>query len=222
MSVYDTPYYGQRQKALTGMSYGPYYGMTFPGGGALPTDEGRRALTPEISDKYQAIGTPAVAGERTSGGTWEGDPSQPMEGEFGARDARAIGAMYLGMKSPDVQQPQSPAWGIATTGARMAGSYLGGPLVGTFVSVASKMIGALLVSAFPSLSSKGYGAPTTEYSPAPDYGPTSGYSPGPGSFDPSADTSSSGYAAPGGFDPSGGLSTGSSEGGTDSGFGGWD
>lgn len=165
MPVYDTPYYGTRRKALTGMGYGPYYGMSLTGGEVLPT-EGRRALPAEISDKYQATGTPAITGD----GAWEGGTSAPMEGEFDAATAHAIGAMYgiPGAKSDALRGPSSPAWGVATAAARTGASYLGGPLLGTFTSVATKVIGALMATAFPSLSTPSPlgGIPSFEFSPA--------------------------------------------------------
>lgn len=150
MSVYDTPYYGQRQKALTGMGYGPYYGMSLTGGGALP-DEGRRALSPEISDKYGATGTPAI----TEGA--EGAAQPAFEGVAFAEDPQASWGQVAyaaglpgGKAYPGTVQPKGltkTALGIAPT---VASRITGVPGI-AFTQAVRNFINPLLSKAFPSL-----------------------------------------------------------------------
>ena len=156
MAVYDTPYYGTRRKALTGESYGPYYGMSLTGGGALPADEGRRALPPEISDKYQATGTPAI----TEGAETAEQPE--FTGVAFADDPQASwGALgyTAGLLPGKYAYPGTP---------QMKGGLVGGALKGAAKMGVSKLMGfsiptiawnqftrnfldPLMAAAFPSL-----------------------------------------------------------------------
>ena len=151
MAVYDTPYYGQRRKALTGESYGPYYGMSLTGGGALPS-EGRRALPPEISEKYEATGIPAITeGAETAeqpeftGVAFADDP-QASWGALGY----AAGLLPGKYAYPGTPQPK----GLTKTALSVAptvGSKLTGLPAIAFTQVVRNFLNPLLATAFPNL-----------------------------------------------------------------------
>lgn len=153
MAVYDTPYYGQRRKALTGESYGPYYGMSLTGGGALPP-EGRRALPPEISDKYQATGTPAIT-EGAEGVAQEGLESS-MADTPGATWGQAafVAGLPFGTPPPGTAQPKGfakTALGVAPT---VASKATGLPAF-AWTQVVRNFISPLAAKAFPGLFTPG-------------------------------------------------------------------
>ena len=163
MPIYETPYYGTRRKALTGQGYGPYYGMSLTGGGALPP-EGRRALSPEISDKYGTTGTPAI----TEGA--EGVASPALEGSMattpGASWGQVAYSMGLGMpfgignKALGIQAPPGTPQmkgGLVTGALKSAAKYgvskaIGTSIPSTIWSVFMRnFIDPLLSKAFPNL-----------------------------------------------------------------------
>ncbi len=156
MAVYDTPYYGQRRKALTGMGYGPYYGMSLTGGGALPTEEGRRALPPEISDKYQATGTPAITGIGEDRGGGEGIASPALEGSMattpGASWAQVayFAGLPGGKAPPGTAQPKGLMKGVMGVAPTVASKLTGIPGI-AFTQVVRNFINPLLSKAFPNL-----------------------------------------------------------------------
>ena len=129
MAVYESPYYGTRKKALTGMSYGPYYGMTFPGERVLPA-EGRMALPTEISERYGAEGPP----EMTS---VEGEPGAELEGQM-ADDPNALstlGYMAFGLGKAPEGVPQMGTSGKAVgLGLSAVSSLFGIPAFATQVA----------------------------------------------------------------------------------------
>ena len=152
MPIYETPYYGTRRKALTGQGYGPYYGMSLTGGGALPA-EGGRALPAEISQKYEATGTPAITG----GEVGEGAPQPAFTGVAFADDPNASwgqlayhAGLPFGTAYPGHPQPTGlakTALGVAPT---VASKLTGLPTI-AFNQVVRNLLTPLLSSAFPSM-----------------------------------------------------------------------
>ncbi len=165
MPIYETPYYGTRRKALTGQGYGPYYGMSFTGGGALPA-EGGRALPAEISQKYEATGTPAITGIGEDRGGGEGAPQPAFTGVAFADDPNANwgqlayhAGLPFGTAYPGHPQPTGlakTALGVAPT---VASQLTGIPSI-AFSQVVRNFMNPLLATAFPSLFSTGYTAET--------------------------------------------------------------
>ena len=160
MPVYDTPYYGTRRKALTGMGYGPYYGISLTGGGALPA-EGRRALPTgggvlpaEILDKYQATGTPAITE------TAEGIASPALEGSMATTPGASWGqlgySLGLPVGSPPPGTPRMKG-GIIADVAKGAAKWGVSKLTGLSVPFIAwnqftrNFLDPLLAAAFPSL-----------------------------------------------------------------------
>ena len=152
MPIYESPYYGTRRKALTGETYGPYYGMTFPGGGALPP-EGRRALPTEISEKYEATGTPAISAEgidqpEFSDLAFADDPQATWGSAFYAA------GLPGGKAYPGTAQPKGltkTALGIAPT---VASIITGVPGI-AWTQVVRNFLNPLLSKAFPNLFTVG-------------------------------------------------------------------
>ena len=159
MPVYDTPYYGQRQKALTGMGYGPYYGMSLTGGGALPP-EGRRALSPEISDKYGATGTPAIT-EGAEGATQPEFSDLAFADDPQATWGQAFYAAGLpgGKAYPSTPQPKGLMKGVLGVAPTVASKLTGLPTLG-FTQFTRNFLNPLLAKAFPNLFT--FGQPTSQ------------------------------------------------------------
>jgi hypothetical protein len=150
MSVYETPYYGQRRKALTGQGYGPYYGMSLSGGGNLEP-QSRRALPPEISDKYGATGTPAIT-EGAEGVAQEGLESS-MAGTPGATMGQLAFNMGLPFGSPPPGTAQAKSGllrGVLNVAPTVASKLTGLPTF-SFVQFTRNFLTPIMAKAFPNL-----------------------------------------------------------------------
>jgi len=150
MAVYSTPYYGTRRKALTGESYGPYYGMEFTGGGALSTED--EALPAEVSEKYEATGTPAIT---ETGGEMGG--GKALEGLSFANDLSAswgqvayMAGLPFGTAPPGTAQPKGLTRGILGVAPTIASTLTGIPGI-AFTQAVRNFINPLLAQVFPNL-----------------------------------------------------------------------
>ncbi len=159
-------YYGVQRKAITGMSYGPYYGKRYMGGrGQADTQVGTQAGITELSERYAtepaistSAPTPAISGMYGSQGEMTGKQTglPGTMAEANPQEARNTLAWGFGLRSTPPSGFPQPTGGYKTVGQIgkvAAGVLTSNPLTGMIYNYGKLLVDSLLSPVFPGLYS---------------------------------------------------------------------